>query len=171
MGANPAMKLKRIFDVTLEALVWVSAALLALIVLSVAMEVFLRSALNRPQAWVLELSEYGLLFITFLIAAFLVKIERNITVDIVIGLLNHKTRDFLSIVQYAIISLVAFVFVYFGASVTLDLYQRGVYNPTILQVPMAYVLFIIPVGGLFILIQSLIGLHASIRKARQKEKR
>jgi len=97
MGANSAMKLKRIFDVTLDVLVWVSAILLTLIVLSVAIEVFLRSALNRPQAWVLEFSEYALLFITFLVAALLVKSERNITVDIVIGLMNKKTRLFLPI--------------------------------------------------------------------------
>lgn len=161
------MKLKRIFDVTLEALVWMSAVLIALMVLSVAIEVFLRAALNRPQAWVLEFSEYGLLFITFLVAPFLVKTEKNITVDMVIELLDQKTRSRLSVVQYAIICLVAFVFVYFGSSVTLELYRRGIYNPTIMQVPMAYVLFIIPVGGFFILIQAMIGLRESIRKLRE----
>jgi TRAP-type C4-dicarboxylate transport system permease small subunit len=163
------MKLKRLFDAALEALVWVSAILLALIVLSVAIEVFLRSAVNRPQSWVLEFSEYALLFITFLTAAFLVKSERNITVDIVIGLLSQRTRELLSIIQYAIISLVALVFLYFGATVTLDFYRRGIYNPTIMQVPMAYVLFIIPVGGFFILIQALIGLRDSVRKQREKK--
>lgn len=163
------MKLKHIFDVTLEVLVWVSAILLALIVLSVAVEVFLRSALNRPQAWVLEFSEYALLFITFLVAALLVKSERNITVDIVIGLMNQKTRAFLSVIQYAVICLVASTFVYFGSTVTLDLYRRGIYNPTIIQVPMAYLLFIIPVGGFFILIQALIGFHASLRKWRERK--
>lgn len=171
MRSDPSMKLKRVFDVTLEALVWVSVALLAMIVLSVAIEVFLRSALNRPQAWVLEFSEYALLFITFLPAAFLVKIDRNITVDIVTGLLNPKTRALLSCVQYVMICIVSFIFVYFGTKVTLDLYQRGIYNPTIVQVPMAYVLFIIPVGGFFILVQSLIGLRASMKKLRQKGER
>ena len=161
------MKLKRIFDGILEAFVWVSAILLALIVFSVAIEVFLRSALNRPQAWVLEFSEYGLLFVTFLVAPFLVKAEKNITVDMVINLLSQRTRSLLSVFQYVIICLVAFVFVYFGSTVTLDLYQRGIYNPTIIQVPLAYVLFIIPVGGLFILIQGLIGLRESIRKHRE----
>jgi C4-dicarboxylate transporter, DctQ subunit len=161
------MKLKRIFDATLEAFVWVSAVLLTLIVLSVAIEVFLRSGLNRPQAWVLEFSEYCLLFITFLVAPFLVKAEKNITIDMVVNLLGRRTRSRLSVVRYAIICLVAFVFVYFGSSVTLDLYQRGIYNPTIMQVPMAYVLFVIPVGGFFILIQALIGLRESIRKQKE----
>ncbi len=161
------MKLKRIFDVISEALVWMSSVLLALIVLSVALEVFLRSVLNRPQAWVLEFSEYGLLFITFLVASFLVRTEKNISVDIVTELLEERTRAWLSVVQHGIICVVAFVFVYFGSSATLDLYQRGIYNPTIMQVPMAYVLFIIPVGGFFILIQALIRLRESIRKQRE----
>jgi C4-dicarboxylate transporter DctQ subunit len=161
------MKLKGVFDVILESLVWVSGVLLALIVLSVAIEVFLRSALNRPQAWVLEFSEYGLLFITFLVAPFLVKTQKNITVDIVIDLLDQRKKSRLSVVQHAIICVVAFVFVYFGSSVTLDLYQRGIYNPTIMQTPMAYIVFIIPVGGFFILIQAMIGLRESIRKQRE----
>jgi TRAP-type C4-dicarboxylate transport system permease small subunit len=164
------MKLTRIFDVVSEVLVWVSAALLAFVVLSVAIEVFLRSAFNRPQAWVLEFSEYALLFITFLVASFLVKTEKNITVDIVIEFLGQKTRSWLSVVQHAIICLVAFVFVYFGSSATLDFYHRGIYNPTIVQVPLAYVLFIIPVGGFFVLIQALIGLRESIRKQREMRK-
>ncbi len=160
------MKLERVFDVILEVFVWVSALILTLTVLSVGLEVFLRSALNRPQAWVLEFTEYGLLFITFLVAPFLVKAERNITVDMVIGLLNQRTRSRLSVVQHAITCLVAFVFVYFGSTVTLDLYQRGVYNPTIIQAPLAYILFIIPVGGIFILISAFIKLRESIRRLR-----
>jgi TRAP-type C4-dicarboxylate transport system permease small subunit len=124
--------------------------------------------MNRPQAWVLEFSEYALLFITFLSAAYLVKIERNVTIDIVIGLLGTRTRQLLCIIQYAIISVVSLVLVYSGTKITLDLYARGVYNPTILQVPMAYLLYIIPVGGFFILVQSLIGFRASLRTFRNK---
>lgn len=162
------MKVTRLIDAALEILVWISTALLAMIVISVAIEVFMRTALNRPQAWVLEFSEYALLFITFLTAAFLVKIERNISVDIVIGLLKPRTRMVLSCVQYAMIFVVSLIFVYFGTTVTLDLYSRDIYNPTIMQVPMAYILFIIPVGALFILIQSWRGLVASARKVREK---
>ena len=161
------MKLNRIFDAVLKVFIWVSAVILTLTVLSVAIEVFLRTIVNKPQAWVLEFTEYGLLFITFLVAPFLVRTERNITVDMVIELLNQKTKSRLSVVQHAIICAVAFVFVYFGSTVTLDLYQRGIYNPTIMQVPMAYVLFIIPVGGVFIMISAIIKLLESVRKLRE----
>jgi C4-dicarboxylate transporter DctQ subunit len=161
-------KLKNLFDAILDILVWISACILAMVIISVALEVFLRYAFNRPQAWVLEFSEYALLFITFLSAAYILKVERNITIDIVISFLTPRTRLILASVHYLIVSVVSFILCYFGSKVTLDLYERGIYNPTIMQVPMAYVLFVVPLGGFFLFVQSLIGLYSSFRKLGEK---
>ena len=62
-------------------------------------EVFLRTFFNRPQEWVMELSEYALLYITFLSAAFVLKKEGHIVVDLVTCRLNVKKRNFLVIVK------------------------------------------------------------------------
>ena len=161
-------KLKQVFDATLKALVWLSALLLSLMIICVAAEVLVRYAFDRPQAWVLEFSEYALLFITFLTAGQLLKEERNITVDIVTMLLSPRARLYLSVVHYIIALAVAFVFAYFGGKVTLSLYERGIYNATIMQVPTSYILSIIPIGGFFLFIQSLLGLLGSLGKLGKK---
>lgn len=138
------------------------------VILSVMVEVLLRSFFNRPQEWVVEISEYALLYITFLSAAFVLKKEAHIVVDLVTCRLSPGKRLFLSIVQYILISLVSMVFVTVGGKVTVDNFIRGIYNPTVLQIPIAYVLVIIPVGGFFLLVQSLIGLLTSYKKFRER---
>ena len=65
--------LEGFFDHILRILVAIACVILSLVMLSVCLEVFLRYFLNRPQVWVIELSEYALLYITFLSAAWVLK--------------------------------------------------------------------------------------------------
>jgi C4-dicarboxylate transporter, DctQ subunit len=164
-----AGRLRAAFEKALEALLWISALMLVLIILSVMFEVYLRYAHNRPQAWVVEFTEYALLYITFLSAGFILWKEKNITVDIITERLGLKTRRFLSVIHYIVSALVSFVFLYVGTVATIDNFRRGVYNPTIMQVPIAYVLVVLPIGGFFLLVQSLLGLYDSYNKLRQRE--
>jgi len=168
MKPNSIQKFQRLVDRGLNLLAWIAAFMLVGVILSVMIEVFLRSFFNRPQEWVVEISEYALLYITFLSAAFVLKKEGHIVVDLVTCRLSQEKRLFLSIIQYILISLVSMVFIYIGAKVTVDNFIRGIYNPTVLQIPIAYVLGIIPVGGFFLLVQSLIGLFTSYKKFRER---
>ncbi len=164
MKPNSIQKVQRLVDRGLDLLAWISAFILVGVILSVMVEVFLRSFFNRPQEWVVEISEYALLYITFLSAAYVLRKEGHIVVDLVTCRLNPGKRLFLMIVQYLLISLVSMVFITIGAKVTVDNFIRGIYNPTVLQIPIAYVLGIIPVGGFFLFVQSLIGLFKSYKK-------
>ena len=168
MKPDSIQKLQRLVDRGLNLLAWIAAFMLVGVILSVMIEVFLRSFFNRPQEWVVEISEYALLYITFLSAAFVLKKEGHIVVDLVTCRLSRDKRLFLSIVQYILISLVSIVFICVGGKVTVDNFIRGIYNPTVLQIPIAYVLGIIPVGGFFLLVQSLIGLLTSYKKFKER---
>lgn len=168
MKQNSIQKLRTIFDKALDILAWIAAFILIGIIVSVMIEVFLRTFFNRPQEWVMELSEYALLYITFLSAAFVLKKEGHIVVDLVTCRLNVRKRDFLAIVQYIVIILVSMVFIYVGGKTTINNYIRGIYSPTILQIPIAYTLVMIPIGGFFLLVQSLIGLWTYCRKYRER---
>lgn len=170
MESNFLTRLSKIFDGTLTVLLWISACCLLLVVVSVMIEVFMRYFLNRPQEWVVEFSEYSLLYITFLSCAYILKKEGHITVDIVISHFSLKKKRFLSVLQYVVSAIISSVFLYIGAKTTLDHYARGIYNPTVLQIPMAYVLMVIPIGGFFLFVQSLIGLYLSFVKFMEKEK-
>lgn len=168
MKPSSIQKFQRAVDKGLNLLAWIAGLILVGVILSVMVEVFLRSFFNRPQEWVVEISEYALLYITFLSAAFVLKKEGHIVVDLMTCRLSPSKRLFLSIVQYFLISLVSIVFIYVGGKVTVDNFIRGIYNPTVLQIPIAYILGIIPVGGFFLLVQSLIGLLTSYKKFRER---
>jgi C4-dicarboxylate transporter DctQ subunit len=170
METNFLARLSKIFNGTLTVLLWISACCLILVVVSVMIEVFMRYFLNRPQEWVVEFSEYSLLYITFLSCAYILKKEGHITVDIVLSHFSLKKKRFLSILQYLVTAIVSSVFLYIGGKTTLDHYVRGIYNPTVLQIPMAYVLVVIPIGGFFLFVQSLIGLYLSFVKFMDKGK-
>jgi len=168
MKPNFLRKCHSIFDQALNVLLWGAVFILILVIFSVMIEVFLRYFFNRPQEWVVEISEYALLYITFLSAAVVLKKEGHIVVDLLTSRLSLRKRLFLSILQHMMISLVSIVFIYFGGKTTIDNYLRGIYNPTILQIPIAYTLVIIPIGGFFLLIESLIGLFTYYEKFRER---
>jgi C4-dicarboxylate transporter, DctQ subunit len=162
-------KLRTIFDKALNLLGWISGFVLVGIIISVMIEVFTRTLFNRPQEWVVEITEYALLYITFLSAAFVLKKESHIVVDLVTSRLSENKRAFLSIVKYVVVIVVSLVFVYIGGKTTINNYVRGIYNPTVLQVPIAYSLVMIPIGGFFLLIQSLISLSTYYKKFRERK--
>lgn len=168
MAGGDCLKKNRVFDKSLDVLTGISVLILVGVILSVMAEVLLRSLFNRPQKWVMEMSEYALLYITFLSAAVVLRKDGHIVVDLLTSRLNPKTKGLLSVFQYLVISLVSLILFVVGAKTTSDHYMRGIYNPTLLQIPIAYVLVAIPLGGFFLFVQSVIALHSSWRKWRSR---
>lgn len=149
--------LAKIFDWTLNLLIIIACVILTFVTLSVCLEVILRYFLNRPQVWVIELSEYSLLYMTFLGAAWVLKSEGHVTVDLITNRLGPKGRAFCSFISFTVCSMVSVVLLLHGTRVTWDYFSKGLYNPTILEIPTAAILVVIPVGGITLLIQSIRG--------------
>lgn len=146
-------KIGRVLDRIIDAFAFTACLLLAFILLSVCMEVIMRYFLNRPLQWVIELTEYALLYITFLGTAWLLKREGHITVDVILNRLGLKTRAFLAIFSSAIGIVICVSLVWYGFEVAWDHFQRGVYDPTVLEFPKAPIIAIIPTGSLVLLVQ------------------
>ncbi len=168
-GDFPKKREGRLCERALDVLRGICVSILVGVILSVLIEVLLRFFFNRPQKWVVEMSEYGLLYLTFLSAAVVLRKEAHISVDLLTSRLKSKARDLLSVFQYLVILLVSLVLFVVGAKTTVDHYLRGIYNPTLLQIPIAYVLVVIPVGGFFLLVQSVIGLRSSWRRYKTEK--
>ena len=148
-------KLGTWFDSFLKYLRILTCLILLFITVSVCIEVVLRYFFNKPQVWVIELSEYGLLYITFLAAAWVMRADGHIKVELITERLSETTRAFLSIINCILIFGVSFVLFWYGARVTWNYFSKGTYVPTILEIPTAAILAVIPLGGIFLLAQSL----------------
>ena len=144
-----------IFDRTTNFLAFVAAVLIIFTMLSVSVDVFMRYFLQRPMIWVLEVTEIILLFITFLGTAWLLRREGHVKVDIVLSHLNPRTQTLLGIISSIIGIIVCVVLVWYGTQVSYDYIQRGLYEPTLLEIPKGPLLAIIPVGSFLLLIQFL----------------
>jgi TRAP-type C4-dicarboxylate transport system permease small subunit len=142
-----------IFDRTLNVMTFLAGILLVFIMLSVCLEVVLRTFINRPQIWVTEVTECLLLYITFLGTAWLLREEGHVKVDIVLNRLKPQTTAFLGIISSIMGVLVSITLTIYGFNVTWDYFQRGIYTPTALEIPVYLILLIIPIGSLMLFIQ------------------
>ena len=158
---------ENIFDRILSLLMALACLILALVTLSVCLEVVLRYFFNRPQIWVIEFSEYALLYITFLGAAWVLKSDGHVTVDLAFSLMTLKARAICSLASFMICFFVSTVLVIYGSRVTWSYYVKGLYNPTVLEIPTSTILIVIPIGGLTLLIQSIRGFIRSWRELKE----
>jgi len=120
---------------------------LILIIGAVCAEIVLRTFFARPQVWVIEFSESGLLFVTFLGTSWLMRQDGHVRVDLLTNALSLEWRRRLALMSAVLGCAVSVVLTVFGVIVTLDAHRRGVYKPTILEFPTWVVLAVIPVGS------------------------
>ena len=159
-------KVSAIFDRTLDLLVFLACILFVFMMLSVDAEVIMRYFLHRPLIWVLEITEICLLYITLLGATWVLKREGHVKMDIVINRLRPRTQSLLGIISSIIVVVVFAVVAWYGAEVTWDHFLRGTYRGTIMEIPNAYVLVIIPVGSFLLFVQFLRRTYGYLRSWR-----
>ena len=148
-----------IFDRIVNALFFVAGALIAFFMLAICWDVIARSLWGEPLKWVLEFSEYGLLFITFLGTAWVLRSEGHVSIDIVLGHLSSRKRLLLTAVISLVGAVICAFLVYWGGFVSIDCLQRELYQPTPMQIPDFPLFMIIPVGSFLLFIQFLRRAH------------
>ena len=121
--------------------------------LAVACSVTLRYLHFRSPIWVLQYTEYALLWITFLGAAWLLKKDGHIRIDSALTRLPPDLRRKVETLNDMIGLAVALVVFIFGALHTQDLCQRGVLEVKGTNVPKYLIFWIIPLGGLALAVQ------------------
>ncbi|MDA0262032.1 MAG: TRAP transporter small permease, partial [Proteobacteria bacterium] len=130
---------------------WIAIAILVAITVAVCLEVLMRYVFNSPIYFVVELSEYGLLYITFLGAGWALRENGHVRVEIFLAALNKTWRHRMGILSSSFGIIVSFVLLYFGTSRTLDAYARGLFKATIVEFPTWIVLIVIPLGSFVLL--------------------
>ena len=139
----------------MNAMIFLAGLVLVFIMLSVCMDVIMRYFINRPQIWVTEVIECLLLYITFLGSAWLLREEGHISVDVLVNRVGPKTGALLGIVGSVIGLFVSFILAWYGFLLTWDFFQRNMYTPTAMEIPVSAIIVIIPVGSLVLFFQFL----------------
>lgn len=150
---NLMKKLNLAFDLALDVMATLAAIILIFIMVCVCMDALGRYFFNHPFIWVTQITEYSLLYITFLGSAWLLRREGHVMMEIVVSRLSRGVQAILGIISSLIGVFIYVFFLWYGVVVTWDHWQRGIFDPTILQFPKAPVIAIIPIGSFFLIVQ------------------
>jgi len=168
---KPLMKSQSAFDFTLNFFAFLAVLIIAFVLISVCLSVFMRYFLRNPIGWVVQTSQYSLVFLTFLGAAWLLKREKHVTMDLLTNHLSPGKKAMLGVVTSTVGALVCLVITLSSLRVTLDYFERQIYDYQVLEVPLGPIFAVIALGCLLLFIQFLRRIHGFVGlwKASQKE--
>ncbi|MFH1490584.1 MAG: TRAP transporter small permease [Pseudomonadota bacterium] len=167
MNIRLSAAVKRIYNRIIGLGALLAGLLLIFIMLSVTMDVVLRYFFGRPTSWVVEISGYSMLFIPFLVAAWVLKREDHVRMDLLLNRLSPKARLLLNTVTCFVSALICLLLTWHGMRVTLYFFKVGYKTPTVLMLPKSMIIAIIFVGFFFLCIQFFISAYGHLRTWRE----
>lgn len=149
-------KTNAILDRTMSVLAVVAAVLIVFMMLSIAADVaIMRLLLDRPQVWIMDVTSQSLLFIGFLGAAWVLKRNKHVTLDLLVTRLNPRAQVILNTIMSIIGVFICVVITWYGTEVTWEHFQKGIRSATYLEIPRGPLLAVIPLGGFLLSLQFL----------------
>jgi TRAP-type C4-dicarboxylate transport system permease small subunit len=144
--------------------------LLLVAVSSVVFQISARYFFNVSFIWINEINEYILLYVPFLGAAWLLRHNGHVTVDLFAQVLPSRMRRGSNILIAIVGILVSAVLLWYGTVVTLEAYVRGTVSTTPAQIPQVYVMVVIPIGSLLLLLEFVRRLFRSATGVEHEER-
>ena len=141
------------FDYLNIVMVVISAILLLGLTFIVGADITLRYLFNKPVGWVKEVSEYTLVGLGFLVAAWILKDDAHVKMDLVLSKLSPRPQTMLNIITSLISTIVVFIITWFTMRVIIDFYRTKLVAPTVLEPPKWILLTPILVGSFLLGIQ------------------
>jgi len=87
-----------------------------------------------------------------------------VVIDILLIFGSARRKRILGLISCAFVGLVAWILVYYGFSATCNHYVRGVFNPTIIETPIALIIAIIPIGCVPLLLEVILKARKLLRQ-------
>jgi len=141
-------------DYVNNCLVALTGAIVIFIMLLITADVVLRFFFNSPIDWTLDISEILLLYIPFLTAAWVLKNDGHIRVDILYNMFSPRFRGVLNLLNSFLGMIVFLLITWYGAQVTSDLLSKHILELR-LGIPTFAIIVIIPIGSFLLFLQYL----------------
>lgn len=153
-------KLERSFDFILDFFAAIAAVLLVVMMLATVLKVVLRALFNHGILGIDQISGTLMVYVTFLGAAWVLRRDGHVAVDIVTANLRPQVQRVVMFVSSLIGAAVCFVLTWFATKAVLLSLQRGIVVAAELEIPRAVNLWVIPLGCLLLGMEFL---HRAIR--------
>jgi C4-dicarboxylate transporter, DctQ subunit len=148
---NVLARVGRAFDHVNTIMVIVCAILVVGLTFIVGADITLRYLFNRPLGWVKEVSEYILVGLGFLAAAWILKDDGHVRMDLILTKVGPRTQAMMNLITSAFSPIVVLIITVFSLRVTIDFYQTKMVTPTVLEPP-KWILMTPIVAGCFLLV-------------------
>jgi C4-dicarboxylate transporter DctQ subunit len=158
--------LGRIYDRVNKILMALATLLVVFMVVSITIDVIGRFFFNSPLFWEAEINENAILFMTFFAAAWVLKQDGHVNVELVTGRLRERPRNILLLVNSIIGIVICLIVTYYGIQLTYKDAVFGMFKPTVLRIPNVYILWVIPMGMLMLAIGFFLKACTLIQKIR-----
>jgi C4-dicarboxylate transporter DctQ subunit len=139
-----------------KILVFIASVMMAGLMIIVCMDLTLRYFFNSPLLWGTEVTEILLLYITFLGMAWVFREDGHVVIDVFTNKATGRKKKILKGISYFLVGIVSVVLIYYGFYTTYDHYSRGVFNPTVIETPIALIIIVIPIGSIPLFLEVLI---------------
>jgi TRAP-type C4-dicarboxylate transport system permease small subunit len=159
-----------LYDRIMNLFAFLAALVVASLVGVLCYEVFMRYVIHKPPAWAWEVAESILCLIAFLSAAWLLREDGHVSVDIVHSHLSPRLKILSSIVTSALGMIICLIIGWAGVGITIDHFHAGITVPGYLDIPKAPLLLFIPIGCFMLSIQFLRQTFNHLKKWRNRTK-
>jgi TRAP-type C4-dicarboxylate transport system permease small subunit len=144
-----------IFDKTLTALMVIGAALIIFDALAITFDILVRYFIGRTWNGLFEITEYSIVWMTFLATAWLLKTGGHVRMDVVLNHLSPRRRAITTIITSFICTILFGVITWYTLKLTVHDYLTGFGYQSVLSPPKWTIEFIIPIGSFLLFIQFL----------------
>jgi TRAP-type C4-dicarboxylate transport system permease small subunit len=138
----------RVFDLILNAGAVLAAVLLIGVMLATTVKVIFRYGLREGLLGVDQISGTMLLYITFLGAAWVLRREEHVTIDLLVSALRPRIQRHLHVISSILGAFICLCLALFGTLEVITSLQKGIRIPAEIEMPRAVNLAVIPLGSL-----------------------
>ncbi len=138
----------RLFDLVVDAGAVLAAVLLVAVMLATTIKVVFRYGLREGLIGIDQISGTMLLYITFLGAAWVLRRDEHVTLDLLVNVLRPSIQRRLAVASSILGALVCLGVAMFGTVEVISSLQRGVRIPAEIEYLRAINLAVIPIGFL-----------------------
>jgi C4-dicarboxylate transporter DctQ subunit len=141
------------FDKLLDVMALLGGAILLFITAAVCYTIGMRYLFTKTTIWIMQTTEYALLWIVFLATTWLLREKGHITTDVIYTHLNEKTKRILDCIMFIIGGIACTFMVYFGIHYTRECIIKGITDVRGVTIPKWTIFIIIPIGSILLTIQ------------------
>lgn len=130
-----------------------SGGLLVVVMLLTSIKVIFRYVLREGLLGVDQISGTLLLYITFLGAAWVLRREEHVTIDLLVTRLSPKVQRWMNVFNSILGALICLILTIYGTLEVINSWQRGILIPAEIEIPRVINLAVIPLGSFFLFLQ------------------